>query len=166
MKKEKNIEVTNEYNDSVFLTDGVSIDEIKKGEDTLNVNLPDSYQMNLNAFGQATEASIGKLEELLGFLLPEDYKKFLGEYNGGTSKVRYSKFFVEELNQEISLDVLYGIGVTRTFDLIKCYEEFEEDMLPCSLVIGDEFGTDCTYYRYGKARCVLLGPLSFFPAIS
>lgn len=43
MKKEKNIEVTNEYNDSVFLTDGVSIDEIKKREDTINVNLPDSY---------------------------------------------------------------------------------------------------------------------------
>ena len=112
MKKEKNIEVTNEYNDSVFLTDGVSIDEIKKREDTINVNLPDSYQMNLNAFGQATEESIGELEELLGFLLPEDYKKFLVEYNGGTSKVRYSKFFVEELKQEIPLDVLYGIGVT------------------------------------------------------
>jgi len=141
MKKEKNIEVINEYNDSVFLTDGVSIDEIKKREDTINVNLPDSYQMNLNAFGQATEESIGELEELLGFLLPEDYKKFLVEYNGGTSKVRYSKFFVEELNQEIPLDVLYGIGVTRTFDLIKCYEEFEEDMLPYSLVIGDDPGS-------------------------
>lgn len=69
--------------------------------------------MNLNAFGKATEESIEELEEFLGFLLPEDYKNFLSEYNGGTSKVRYSKFFVKELNQEIPLDVLYGIGVKK-----------------------------------------------------
>lgn len=94
--------------------------------------------MNLNAFGKATEESIEELEEFLGFLLPEDYKEFLSKYNGGTSKVRYSKFFVKELNHEIPLDVLYGIGVTRTFDLSECFEEFEEDMLPNSLIIGDD----------------------------
>ncbi len=48
--------------------------------------------MNSNAFGKATEESIEELEEFLGFLLPEDYKKFLSEYQRGTSKVRYSKF--------------------------------------------------------------------------
>ena len=97
--------------------------------------------MNLNAFGKATEESIEELEEFLGFLLPEDYKEFLSKYNGGTSKVRYSKFFVKELNHEIPLDVLYGIGVTRTFDLSEGYEEFEEDMLPNSLIIGDDPGS-------------------------
>ncbi len=51
--------------------------------------------MNLNAFGKATEESIEELEEFLGFLLPEDYKNFLSEYNGGTSKVRYSKFLLK-----------------------------------------------------------------------
>lgn len=44
--------------------------------------------MNVNAFGKATEDSIGELEKFLGFSLPEDYKKFLSEYNRGTSKVR------------------------------------------------------------------------------
>lgn len=44
------------------------------------------------------EELIGKLEEFLGFLFLEDYKKFLVEYNGGILKVRYSEFFVEELN--------------------------------------------------------------------
>lgn len=97
--------------------------------------------MNLNAFGKATEESIEELEGFLGFLLPEDYKNFLSEYNGGTSKVRYSKFFVKELNQEIPLDVLYGIGVKRTFDLSVCHEEFEEDILPNSLIIGDDPGS-------------------------
>lgn len=97
--------------------------------------------MNLNAFGKATKESIEELEKTLGFLIPDDYKDFLGEYNGGTSKVRYSKFFVKELNQEIPLDVLYGISVKRTFDLSECYEEFEEDMLQNSLIIGDDPGS-------------------------
>ena len=97
--------------------------------------------MNLDAFGSATEESIRELEELMGFPLPEEYKKFLSEYNGGTSKVRYSKFFVKELNQEIPLDVLYGIGVKRTFNLGVIYEEFEEDLLPNSLIIGDDPGS-------------------------
>ena len=96
--------------------------------------------MNLNAFGKATKESIEELEESLMFPLPEDYKKFLGEYNGGTSKVRYSKFLVKELKQELSLDVLYGICVKRTFDLRECHEEFEEDMLQSSLIIGDDPG--------------------------
>lgn len=96
---------------------------------------------NLNAFGKATEESIEEIEEFLGFPFPEDYKKFLSEYNGGTSKVRYSKFFVKELNQEIPLDVLYGIDVKRPFDLSVCCEEFEEDMLPNSLIIGDDPGS-------------------------
>ncbi|SHM57953.1 SMI1/KNR4 family protein [Gracilibacillus kekensis] len=97
--------------------------------------------MNINAFGKATNESIKELEEYLGFLLPEDYKKFLNEFNGGTPKNRYSKFFVKELNQEVPLDVLYGIGVKSTFNLIECYEEFEEDMLPNSLIIGDDPGS-------------------------
>src|SRR4051812_11883104 len=97
--------------------------------------------MNINSFSSATEKEINNLEEFLGFSLPKDYKRFLREYNGGTSKIRYSKFFVKELNQEIPLDVLYGIGVNKTFNLEKCHEEFEEDLLPESLIIGDDPGS-------------------------
>lgn len=97
--------------------------------------------MNLKAFGYGNEDSIKELEAFLGFLLPEDYKEFLRKYNGGTSEVRYSKFYVKELSQEISLDVLFGLGVKRTFDLIECYKEFEEDILPNSLMIGDDPGS-------------------------
>ncbi|MCC5803760.1 SMI1/KNR4 family protein [Rossellomorea vietnamensis] len=97
--------------------------------------------MNLSAFGKASDESLEKLEELVGFSLPNDYKEFLKEYNGGTSKVRYSKFFVNDINQEIPLDVLYGIDVNSTFDLYECNEEFEEDMVPNSLIIGDDPGS-------------------------
>ncbi len=85
--------------------------------------------------------SIEDLEEHLGFQLPNDYKEFLNDYNGGTAKIRYSRFFVEDLNQDISLDVLFGIDVKKTFDLRACHEEFEEDMVPGSLIIGDDPGS-------------------------
>lgn len=97
--------------------------------------------MNIDASGGATEESIEELEELIGFPLPDEYKKFLIKYNGGTSKVRYSKFYVKELNEEIPLDVLYGIGVEETFDLSVCFEDFDEDLLPNSLIIGDDPGS-------------------------
>ncbi|KIV73185.1 MULTISPECIES: SMI1/KNR4 family protein [Bacillus] len=97
--------------------------------------------MNINPFGNATEEEIESFEEFLGCSLPDDYKIFLRDYNGGTSKKRYSNFFVEELHEEIPLDVLYGINVDQTFDLKECHEEFEEDMLPESLIIGDDPGS-------------------------
>ena len=96
--------------------------------------------MNLKPFGRATKEAIEELERIIGFPLPDDYKKFLRAYNGGTSKIRYRTFFVKGLNQEIPLDVLYGIKVKTPFDLIECYEEFEEDLLPNSLIIGDDPG--------------------------
>ncbi|WP_079526163.1 SMI1/KNR4 family protein [Halobacillus hunanensis] len=97
--------------------------------------------MNINSFGKANEDEVQNLEGYLGFSLPDDYRNFLKNYNGGTSKVRYSKFRVKELNENIPLDVLYGINVDQTFNLAECYEEFGEDLLPKSLIIGDDPGS-------------------------
>ncbi|GIP64989.1 hypothetical protein J32TS6_35440 [Virgibacillus pantothenticus] len=77
-----------------------------------------SVNMNINPFKGATEELISNFEKMIGFSLPTDYKQFLLRYNGGTTKKRYSTFFVKELNQIIQLDVLYGIGVDdEAFDL-------------------------------------------------
>jgi hypothetical protein len=97
--------------------------------------------MNIKGFGQATDEMISNFEQYIGFLLPEDYKQFLRERNGGTAIIRYSTFFVEELNENIPLDVMYGLGVERPFDIIKWYDEYMDDLLPNSLVIGDDPGS-------------------------
>ncbi|MGG0412340.1 SMI1/KNR4 family protein [Peribacillus simplex] len=44
MEKEKIIEIITEYNDSIFLTGGVSVEQIGDIENQLNVTLPDSYK--------------------------------------------------------------------------------------------------------------------------
>ncbi|MGK5507070.1 SMI1/KNR4 family protein [Brevibacillus formosus] len=97
--------------------------------------------MNLKGFGKATDEMISSFEKHIGFSLPEDYKQFLRDYNGGTSIVRYSTFYVEELNEDIPLDVMYGLGVERPFDLIKWYDEYKDDLFANSIVIGDDPGS-------------------------
>jgi len=95
--------------------------------------------MNINAFGNISDEMINKFEQHIGFALPEDYKKFLLEYNGGTSQKRYSTFFVKVLDQEIPLDVLFGLNAGK-LDLQKWNDEYMEDMFEKSLIIGDDPG--------------------------
>lgn len=97
--------------------------------------------MNIKNFGSATEDMIRRFEEYIGFSLPEDYRQFLQNYNGRTSKVRFSTFYVEELKEHIPLDVMYGLDVEHPFNLKKWYEEYKEDLLPNTLVIGDDPGS-------------------------
>ncbi|PCD06308.1 hypothetical protein CMV16_19225 [Peribacillus simplex] len=52
MEKEKIIEIINEYNDSIFLTGGVSVQQIGDIENKLNVTLPDSYKWFLGQYGE------------------------------------------------------------------------------------------------------------------
>lgn len=93
----------------------------------------------MNGFGKATKEMISKFEEHIGFSLPEDYRNFLREYNGGTPKIKYSAFDVEELKEKIPLDVLLGIGVPK-FDLWKRNDEYFDDLLPKTIIIGDDPG--------------------------
>lgn len=95
--------------------------------------------MNINAFGNVSDKMISEFEHHIGFTLPEDYREFLLKYNGGTSQKRYSTFFVKELNQEISLDVLFGLNVDK-LDLQKWNDEFVDDMLENTIIIGDDPG--------------------------
>src|SRR5690554_8002146 len=98
--------------------------------------------MNINSFGNATKEMIDNFEHHIGFLLPEDYKLFLREHNGGIISGRYSTFFVKALNQEIPLNVLYGLGVDpKEADLWEWNYEYKDDLLPNSIIIGDDPGS-------------------------
>lgn len=97
--------------------------------------------MNIKGFGQVSEEMIKRFELHIGFSLPDDYKQFLREYNGGTAKGRNSTFFVKELNETIPLDVLYGLGLDRAFDLVEWNKEYKDNLIPNSIIIGDDPGS-------------------------
>ncbi|MPQ44940.1 SMI1/KNR4 family protein [Clostridium tarantellae] len=98
--------------------------------------------MNINSFGGASLEEIKIFEQSIGFSLPDDYKQFLIKYNGGTAKVRYSNFNVKDLNEDIPLDVLYGLNIEeKVLDLQYVNDEFIDDIFPNSIIIGDDPGS-------------------------
>ncbi|MGD6793096.1 SMI1/KNR4 family protein [Metabacillus indicus] len=95
--------------------------------------------MNIKKYGMADELAIKDFELVIGFSLPVDYRKFLSSYNGGSFKD--SSFIVTELNEELQLHVLYGLDVDKGLDLRTWYDEFEEDLIPNSIIIGHDYGS-------------------------
>ncbi len=96
--------------------------------------------MKFIGFGKASQKMIDDFEKIIDFSLPNDYKNFLLEYNGGIPEVKYSTFNVKELNEDISLDILLGLAIDK-LDLQKRNAEYKEDLLPYCIIIGDDPGS-------------------------
>lgn len=98
--------------------------------------------MTFTRFGNASTEMIDSFEQHIGFQLPDDYKKFLREYNGGMQADGYPTFYVEELNENIPLSVLYGLNTDKTeSDLQDWHDEYADDLIPNSIIIGDDPGS-------------------------
>lgn len=96
--------------------------------------------MKIKGYGNVKEEEILKLEDELGFTLPNDYKEFLINFNGGVPEVKYSTFKLNELEENIGLQVLYGLDLEENLDLREWYEEYEDDLLDDCLIIGHGIG--------------------------
>ena len=94
----------------------------------------------INKFENTTKKDIDSLEEQLSIKLPNDYKLFLSNYNGGiVEKNGNNKIYIEELDEYISLDVIYGINTgNKTSEIITWMEKLSEDLLEGSIIIGDD----------------------------
>ena len=96
--------------------------------------------MKIKGYGNVKEEEIFKLEEEIGFTLPNDYKEFLINFNGGVPEVKYSTFKLNELEENIGLQVLYGLDLEENLNLREWYEEYEDDLLDDCLIIGHGIG--------------------------
>ena len=95
--------------------------------------------MNIKGYGKATQDMIDSFEKHIGFLLPDDYKQFLFEYNGGLA--RYNYFWVDDLDEELPLHVLYGLGLDKNLDLKTWNDEYVDDLCSNSIIIGHDPGS-------------------------
>ncbi len=96
--------------------------------------------MKIKGFGKLTEKEVIEFEEYLGFELPQDYRKFLKEYNGGIPDYNKNCFYIKDLKEETMLDVLNGLTGKRGLDLKRCHDEYKDDLLPKMLIIGRDPG--------------------------
>ena len=56
-------------------------------------------KMRIKGYGKTNENRIAEFEKTIGFSLPEDYRKFLLDHNGGTFGDDYGYVFISHLGE-------------------------------------------------------------------
>jgi hypothetical protein len=78
----------------------------------------------INSFGKASVDQIALFESTIGVLLPNDYRDFLLKNNGGVlvdCMIRPAG-----LNEDVLLDVMFGLQLDENLDLQFWLEEYSE----------------------------------------
>ena len=96
--------------------------------------------MKLDRFGFANEEAISILENKFEVVLPEDYKRFLLQENGGRNTAyRYKNLVrIPQVSEEINIDVMFGVETNiKNADIEQWTSEYRDDLFPNSIIIGD-----------------------------
>lgn len=93
--------------------------------------------MDIKSFGTTDNNKIRNAEDQLGIAFPADYKEFLLCTNGGTNIDYAMSFTVNELDDQIVVDSLFGIELDENIDVVSNSQMFAFDMLPDSILVGD-----------------------------
>ena len=96
--------------------------------------------IKLDKFGFANNGEILMLENEFEVVLPEDYKSFLLQENGGRNTAyRYKNLVrIPQVSEEINIDVMFGVSTNvKNGDIKQWTSEYQDDLLPNSIIIGD-----------------------------
>lgn len=93
----------------------------------------------MESFGKVKEESIQKIENLFHVVLPEDYTKFLLDFNGGVIlNTEPGGVYLKDIAQFINIDVLYGIDTGKSeCDIEYWTDKYFDDLLENTIIIGD-----------------------------
>ncbi|WP_128103481.1 SMI1/KNR4 family protein [Paenibacillus sp. DCT19] len=108
------------------------IDEVEKYRQAIEKGHP-SF---LRSFGNATDAILDDLEQKINRKLPQGYRTYLRNHNGGKVLVHYCTFAVEELNEIIPLHVIFGVQVEKRYDLAY-WNMFKDEFPTGHILIGE-----------------------------
>ena len=93
----------------------------------------------MESFGKVKEESIQKIENLFHVVLPEDYTKFLLDFNGGVIlNTEPGEVYLKDIAQFINIEVLYGIDTGKSeCDIEYWTDKYFDDLLENTIIIGD-----------------------------
>lgn len=94
--------------------------------------------MAIKGFGKADIKDIKSFELKNDITLPNDYIDFLLKYNGADIELsENNSFFIEEINDNINIDVLYGVNTKDPELSIELWlNDYKNEMPPHTLIIG------------------------------
>ena len=93
-----------------------------------------------NAFGEVNRNLLEEYQRIVKMQLPIDYKDFLESTNGGSFSEGEHLFKVDELDEKFAMDVLFGLQHVRSLNLIDWYNEYADEMIEDTLIIGNSIG--------------------------
>lgn len=96
--------------------------------------------MILKKTGIALEQDITLLEKELSLKLPQDYRKFLLDTNGGVvEKDENNKIVLTQIDETIVIDVLYGIHTgNQNADIQFWMDSLKDDLMENVIIVGDD----------------------------
>ena len=77
-----------------------------------------------------------QFEETVKMKLPNDYKEFLLDTNGGQFTDEIHLFWVDELKENIGMDVFFGFNQARSLCLYDWYNEYAVELPEETVIIG------------------------------
>ncbi len=92
--------------------------------------------MAFNKYGKLDVALVNQLDGILSFEVPQDYKDFLINTNGGRFDFEDEHYMVIK-NQKIWIDVLYGNKKNKRSSLLFWNNEYGDEIPKNSIIIGD-----------------------------
>lgn len=123
---------------------------------------------DITSWDQVDETAISAFEREINFSLPTDYRTFLQANNGAS--VDGQVFFVSDLDQDVLMDVFFGItnAEERSLTLGYWLNEFGDELQEKTLIIGsDPGGGMITYVTAGEDKGIYYWDHShFFPQSS
>lgn len=92
--------------------------------------------MAFNKYGKLDVALVNQLDGLFGFEVPQDYKEFLINTNGGRFDFE-DEHYITVNGTKIWIDVLYGNKENKRSSLMFWNNEYGDEIPENSIIIGD-----------------------------
>lgn len=93
--------------------------------------------MEINKFGSLSQQKVIDIESRFDIHLPEDYKDFLINTNGGTFKLgTINSIHIDSVDEDIYLDVFFGITDDENLNIFYWNEKYFNEMLEKTILIG------------------------------
>jgi hypothetical protein len=93
-----------------------------------------------NALGHAPSAAIAQFEQTYGLRLPQDYRRFLSNHNGGHPSD--PRFCITSLGEEALVHYFFGLDTPDIRGLRGWLDEYGREMPPGFLIIGGDPGAN------------------------